>query len=263
MKATLIIALITFILVSGLSIASETDYIPVMETVNFGTTAGFGLLEDNDALFYTIQEDCSIPPCLLNVTHDWEDVAFGTLEYVEMRVRAYVDGTEAIIALIYDWQDGIYAQLLEVSSTTEELYVRSLDFTCGSGGADCFVNPDRNGAAVSILWIDLGQLPDVVQSTLTVDQEILRVVRTDKSSNSDEWNTRIGFTAMVIFLLIGVFGDSPLFVFMAGVSSLFLSFSAFSITEQVWTLVLFLILGIALIILAAYMMMTSEEGFPI
>lgn len=83
---------------------------------------------------------------------------------------------------------------------------------------------------------------------------------TGGSLTENEWDTRLSFTAFALLLLIGVFGKRPIFVFLAGICGTFLAFSAFFITGQEWSLVLFIALGPLLMLVAGFDMLVGREA---
>jgi len=230
---------------------TTTDYQPVDETIIAGTTTGFGNLADNDGSNWVGTETGS--PMTLNVTHDLDtNIAFGDLVYVEVRVRGFNSG-EAFTVYARDWQDNIYVALFVIGAavSSEQLFTESLEFVCGSGALDCLVNPNRGFAVpVSLRWNDAGGA-DVVASTLTIDQEVVRFVKTEQSSSSGEWTLRVGFVFFVILLAVGFAGRAPILILIAGIVSVFLSFSALQVTESIALFIIFLFGGLMLIIIGA------------
>ena len=230
---------------------TTTDYQPVDETIVAGTTAGFGNLADNDGSNWVGTETGS--PMTLNVTHDLDtNIAFGDLVYVEVRVRGFNSG-EAFTVYARDWQDNTYVALFVMGAavSSEQLFTESLEFVCGSGVLDCLVNPNRGFAvAVSLRWNDAGGA-DAVASTLTLDQELVRFVKTEQSSSSGEWTLRIGFIMFVLLLVVGFAAKAPIMVLLAGIILVFLSFSVQQVTESVSLFIIFLFGGLMLMIIGA------------
>ena len=247
------LALVIFLFIASLipvaAAETTTDYQPVDELITAGTTTGFGNLADNDGSNWVGTETGS--PMTLNLTHDLDtNIAFGDLVFVEVRVRGFNSG-EAFTLYARDWQDNTFVALFVIGSSvsTEQLFTESLEFVCGSGALDCLVNPNRGFAiAVSLRWNDAGG-PDAVASTLTIDQEVVRFVKTEQSSSSGEWTLRIGFVMFVLLLVIGFAAKAPIMILLAGIILVFLSFSVQQVTESVSLFIIFLFGGLMLIII--------------
>jgi hypothetical protein len=239
------------LLIPAAAAETTTDYQPVDETIVAGSTTGFGNLADNDGSNWVGTETGS--PMTLNITHDLDtNIAFGDLVYVEVRIRGFNSG-EAFTVSARDWQDNTYVALFVIGAAvgTEQLFTESLEFVCGSGALDCLVNPNRGFAvAVSLRWNDAGGA-DAVASTLTIDQEIVRFVKTEQSSSSGEWTLRIGFVMFVLLLAVGFAAKAPIMVLLAGIILVFLSFSVQQVTESISLFIIFLFGGLMLIIIGA------------
>jgi len=258
MNRIALLIVVVAILLPSAAAETTTDYQPVDETIVAGTTTGFGNLADNDGANWVGTETGS--PMTLNISHDLDtNIAFGDLVYVEVRVRGFNSG-EAFTVYARDWQDNIYVALFIIGAavSTEQLFTESLEFTCGSGALDCLVNPNRGFAvAVSLRWNDAGGA-DAVPNTVTIDQEVVRFVKTEQSSSSAEWTLRIGFVMFVLLLVVGFAAKAPIMVLLAGIVLVFLSFSVQQVTESVSLFVIFLFGGLLLMIIGG--LMTAAGG---
>jgi len=66
-----------------------------------------------------------------------------------------------------------------------------------------------------------------------------------------EYDFRLLLLVWVLFLVIGLAARSSLFLVLAGIAGTFFAFSAFAVTETLWTLVLFILVGPLLFVMAA------------
>ncbi|OFZ71955.1 MAG: hypothetical protein A2W04_10950 [Betaproteobacteria bacterium RBG_16_64_9] len=78
---------------------------------------------------------------------------------------------------------------------------------------------------------------------------------------ASEYDFRLLLLVWVIFLVIGLALRSSFFLFLAGVAGTFFAFSAFAVTESLWTLVLFVLLGPFLFVAAAMLALQRGEGW--
>lgn len=248
--------LILIVMLPSASAETTTDYVPQTESLSLnGTSTGFGNLESDDGATYVLTEGGCPAACRASSIMDFGPVGFGDIKYAEIRLRALISD-ENFDVRVKDWDTGSFVVKKTINVVSEQLFVVSLSFVCGSGADDCFLNPDRSANLVSMEIIDFAS--DGVGSTFTADQIILRIVRSDTSGTKDEWVVRIAFTLMVIFAVVGIALQSPLSLIVAGMSSLPLGFSSFAISGSVGLLVLFPLLGVLFFILAIGMVLGGD-----